>query len=134
MRFQVNRKVKVVVSTLVISVQKWEHICELDFGRNVLDHEGRQAKNLRVPSFVPMDYPAKINLIVFGSDKDFLLLLLKLLGILLTTFVDFSLRKILLHQHSLFGLTIVRLHLCCEIVIALLDAILIKLLMLLLLV
>jgi hypothetical protein len=81
-----------------------------------------------------MDYPAKINLIVFGSDKDFLLLLLKLLGILLTTFVDFSLRKILLHQHSLFGLTIVRLHLCCEVVIALLDAILIKLLMLLLLV
>ena len=130
MRFQVNRKIKVVVSTLVISVQKREHICELDFGRNVFDHEGRQAENLLVPSFVRMDYPAKVNLIVFGSDEDFLLLLLNLFAILWSTVVGFPLRKILLHQHSLFGLAFVRLHLCCEIVIALLDTILIKLFML----
>lgn len=135
LRFQVDREIEVVVPTLVISVQKRQHIRELDFCGNVLDHEGRQAENLRVPSYMGMDYPAKINLIIFGSDEHFLLLLLKLFGVLLrTALAAFPLREILLHKHGLLGLTVVGLHLRGEVVVALLEAISVKLLVLLLLV
>lgn len=99
----------------------------MNLGRNVLDHESCEPKNLGITSFVSMDDPTKIYLVIFGTYEHLFLLRLLLFGFLSCAFTALPLGKILLHE---LGLLVVGLHLGREVVIALLDAILIKLLML----